>query len=153
MKINFLEKLLGSGFYTGYIPFASGTFGSLIALIIYWIPGFENPFIIISAIILLTVYGIFIGNKFDKIYGKDPAEYTLDEMLGQWIALLFLPKTILISVIVFFSWRIFDIIKPYPANKLENLPGGVGIIADDIVASIYSLIFVHIILLIFNLNY
>src|SRR5690606_26559337 len=153
MKINFLERLLGSGFYTGYIPFASGTFGSLIALIIYWIPGFENPFIIISAVILLTVYGIFIGNKFDKIYGKDPAEYTLDEMIGQWIALLFLPKTILISIIAFFSWRIFDIVKPYPARKLEDLPGGLGIIADDIIASIYSLLFVHIILLNFNLNY
>ena len=151
MKINFFEKLLGSGLYTGFIPFASGTFGSLIALIIYWIPGFENLYVIIPVIILSTIYGIFIGNKFDVIYGKDPAEYTLDEMIGQWIALLFLPKTILISVIAFFTWRVFDIIKPFPSKKLENLPGGIGIIADDIVASLYSLIFVHIILLVFNI--
>src|SRR3970282_648983 len=121
MKINFFEKLLGSGLYTGFIPVASGTFGSMAALLIYWIPGFENLFIIIPAIILFTVYGIFIGNKFDNVYGKDPAEYTLDEMIGQWIALLFLPKTILISVIAFISWRFFDIIKPYPSRKLESL--------------------------------
>jgi phosphatidylglycerophosphatase A len=152
MKINFFEKLLGSGLYTGFIPVASGTFGSMVALLIYWIPGFENLFIIIPAIILFTVYGIFIGNKFDNVYGKDPAEYTLDEMIGQWIALLFLPKTILISIIAFISWRLFDIIKPFPARKLEELPGGLGIIADDIIASVYSLIFVHIILIIFNIN-
>lgn len=152
MKINFFEKLLGSGLYTGFIPVASGTFGSMTALLIYWIPGFENLFIIIPAIILFTVYGIFIGNKFDNVYGKDPAEYTLDEMIGQWIALLFLPKTILISIIAFISWRLFDIIKPFPARKLEELPGGLGIIADDIIASVYSLIFVHIILIIFNIN-
>jgi phosphatidylglycerophosphatase A len=152
MKINFFEKLLGSGLYTGFIPVASGTFGSMTALLIYWIPGFENLFIIIPAIILFTVYGIFIGNKFDNVYGKDPAEYTLDEMIGQWIALLFLPKTILISIIAFISWRLFDIIKPFPARKLEELPGGLGIIADDIIASVYSLIFVHIILIIFNIT-
>jgi phosphatidylglycerophosphatase A len=152
MKINFIEKLLGSGFYTGYIPLTSGTFGSLAALIIYWIPGFEKPIVIIPAIIFFTVYGIYIGNKFDIIYGKDPSEYTLDEIIGQWIALLFLPKTILVSFIAFVSWRIFDIVKPFPAGKLEELNGGLGIIADDVVASVYSLIFVHIILFIFNIS-
>jgi phosphatidylglycerophosphatase A len=152
MKINFIEKLLGSALYTGYVPVASGTFGSMVALLIYWIPGFENPFIIIPAIVFFTLYGIYIGNKFDAVYGKDPAEYTLDEVLGQWIALLFLPKTFIISLIAFFSWRLFDIVKPYPARRLEALPGGLGIIADDIVASVYSLIFVHIILLIFNIS-
>jgi len=151
MQINFFEKLVGSGFYTGYIPLTSGTFGSLAALLIYWIPGFENPYIIIPAIILFASYGIYVGNKFDKVYGKDPAECTVDEMVGQWITLLFLPKTILITILAFLTWRLFDIIKPYPARKLEKLTGGTGIMADDVVASIYSLIFVHLILFIFNM--
>jgi len=151
MQINFFEKLVGSGFYTGYIPLTSGTFGSLAALLIYWIPGFENPYIIIPAIILFASYGIYVGNKFDKVYGKDPAECTVDEMVGQWITLLFLPKTILITILAFLTWRLFDIIKPYPARKLEKLTGGIGIMADDVVASIYSLIFVHLILFIFNM--
>jgi len=151
MKINFFEKLIGSGFYTGYIPLASGTFGSIAALLIYWIPGFENPIIMYSALILFGSYGIYVGNKFDKLYGKDPAECTVDEIIGQWIALLFLPKTLLISVIAFLTWRLFDIIKPYPARRLEDLPGGFGIIMDDVVAGFYSLIFVHFILFIFNI--
>lgn len=152
MQINFFEKLIGSGFYTGYIPLTSGTFGSLAALLIYWIPGFENLFIIIPVIVLFTLYGIYVGNKFDKIYGKDPAECTIDEVVGQWITLLFLPKTIVISIIAFIIWRLFDIIKPFPARKLEKLPGGLGIMADDLVASVYSLIFVHLILFIFNIG-
>jgi phosphatidylglycerophosphatase A len=151
VKINFIEKFLGSGFYTGYIPLASGTFGSLAALIIYWlIPGFEQPLVIIPSILVFIFLGINIGNKFEKIYGVDPPQCTIDEIVGMWISLLFLPKTLLISALAFFVWRIMDIIKPYPARKLEELHGGVGVMMDDIAASIYSLVFVHIILLIFE---
>jgi phosphatidylglycerophosphatase A len=150
LKLNFFEKLIGSGFYTGYIPFASGTWGSLAALIIYLIPGFEQPAIIIPAIIIFTVLGVFIGNKFDVVYGKDPAECTVDEVVGMWISLLFLPKTFLIVTVAFLSWRAFDIIKPAPARQLESLKGGIGIMIDDIVAGIYSLLFLHLILFIFK---
>ncbi len=146
MKINFFENLLGSGFYTGYIPFASGSFGSLAALLIYYIPGFEKTFILIPVIIIFIFYGIYVGTKFEKLYGKDPAQCTIDEVVGMWITLLFLPKKIVFSLIAFLIWRIFDIIKPYPARQLEGLNGGLGIMIDDIVAGIYSLIAVHLII-------
>jgi len=150
VKINFFEKILGSGFYTGYIPLASGTFGSLAGLILYAIPGFEIPLVSFSAIILFTVIGIYIGNKFDEIYGKDPAECTIDEIVGMWITLLYLPKTIWISILAFIVWRALDVIKPFPARKLEKLKGGLGIMIDDIVAGVYSLGIVHLILFIFR---
>jgi phosphatidylglycerophosphatase A len=152
MQINFFEKLIGSGFFTGYIPLASGTFGSIAALLIYWIPGFENPFIMFLAIILVGSYGIYIGNKFEKVYGKDPGECTVDEIIGQWITLLFVPKMLLTSLLAFFIWRALDIIKPFPARKLEELQGGLGIMMDDVAAGFYSLILVHIILLIFDIG-
>jgi phosphatidylglycerophosphatase A len=151
LKLNFFEKLIGSGFYTGYIPFASGTWGSLAALIIYLIPGFEKPAVIIPAIIVFTILGVIIGNKFDVVYGKDPAECTVDEVVGMWISLLFLPKTFLVVTLAFFSWRAFDIIKPPPARQLESLKGGVGIMIDDVVAGFYSLLLLHLILFIFKL--
>jgi len=150
VKINFFEKMLGSGFYTGYIPFAPGTFGSLAALILYTIPGFESLAVIVPIIIIFSFYGIFIGNKFESMYGKDPSQCTIDEMVGMWISLLFLPKTLFISVTAFFIWRAMDIIKPYPARQLEKLNGGLGIMIDDVVASVYSLIIVHLILRIFS---
>jgi len=150
VKINFFEKMLGSGFYTGYIPFAPGTFGSLAALILYTIPGFESLAVIVPIIIIFSFYGIFIGSKFESMYGKDPSQCTIDEMVGMWISLLFLPKTLFISVTAFFIWRAMDIIKPYPARQLEKLNGGLGIMIDDVVASVYSLIIVHLILRIFS---
>ena len=144
MKLNFIEKLIGSGFYTGYIPFASGTFGSLAGLIIYYIPGFENPFFMIPSIIFLVVYGIFIGSKFEKVYGKDPSECTVDEVVGMWISLLFIPKILWVSILVFFLWRLSDIIKPFPARRLERLKGGIGIMIDDIISSFYVLLIIHL---------
>jgi phosphatidylglycerophosphatase A len=146
VKINILEKMLGSGFFTGYIPIVPGTFGSIAALLIYAIPGFEKPEIIIPSIIVFTAYGIYVGNKFDKIYGKDPRQCTIDEVVGMWISLLFLPKRMAVSVLAFFIWRVLDIIKPFPAKNLEKLEGGLGIMIDDVVAGLYSLIILQILL-------
>jgi phosphatidylglycerophosphatase A len=151
MKLNPVDKFLGSGFYTGYIPFASGTFGSLAALILYYlVPGSERTEILLPSIIAVIIYGIYVSNKFDKVYGKDPAECTIDEVAGMWISLLFLPKQIYILIIAFFVWRIMDIIKPFPARKLEDLKGGWGIMMDDIVASIYALGVVHLAVYLIN---
>lgn len=150
MKINLIEKFIGSGFYTGFIPFASGTFGSIAALLIYYIPGFSNPQVIIPAIIIFTLYGIYIGTKFEKVYGEDPAQCTIDEVVGMWITLLLIPKTIVISLTGFLIWRLLDIIKPFPARQAEKLNGGLGIMLDDVIAGVYSLIILHFILIIFK---
>jgi phosphatidylglycerophosphatase A len=147
-QINLFEKIIGSGFYTGYIPVASGTFGSLIALIIYFIPGFEKVYVIIPITILLFFYGVFISFKFESTYGKDPAECTVDEVVGTWIALMALPKTILIALTSFFIWRILDIVKPFPARTSENLNGGWGIMIDDVISGVYTLLIVHLIVFI-----
>jgi len=149
-QINWFEKLVGSGFYTGYIPIASGTFGSLSAIVLYFIPGFEKLEIIIPAIVLLFVYGLFVSSKFEKVYGKDPAQCTVDEIVGTWIALLALPKTLLIILTSFLIWRSLDIIKPFPARTSEKLPGGLGIMIDDVISGLYSLIIVHLIVYIFG---
>jgi phosphatidylglycerophosphatase A len=149
-QINWFEKLVGSGFYTGYIPIASGTFGSLAAIVLYFIPGFEKLEIIIPAIVLLFVYGLFVSSKFEKVYGKDPAQCTVDEIVGTWIALLALPKTLLISLTSFLIWRSLDIIKPFPARTSEKLPGGLGIMIDDVISGLYSLIIVHLIVYLFG---
>ncbi|KAF0151431.1 MAG: phosphatidylglycerophosphatase A [Ignavibacteria bacterium] len=150
MHINFLEKLIGSGFYTGYIKTASGTFGSLAAIAIYLIPGFENPSLMIFFITLLIIIGVPIARKFESIYGKDPKEYTNDEVIGMWITLLFIPKKIWWIIIAFFIWRAYDILKPFPVRKLELVKNGWGVLLDDILAGIYSFITIHLIIFYFN---
>jgi phosphatidylglycerophosphatase A len=150
LKINSFEKFIGSGFYTGYSPFISGTVGSLAALIIYLIPGFEQLFIMIPAIIIFMIYGIYLGNKFESEYGKDPAQCTIDEVVGMWISLVALPKTFAIVAIAFILWRILDIVKPPPARNLERLKGGLGIMIDDVISGIYTLIIMHLVVYLFG---
>lgn len=145
MKINFFEKFIGSGFYTGYFPIASGTVGSLAAILIYLVPGFEKLYIIIPATIILIVYGIYLGTKFETQYGKDPSECTVDEFVGTWISLIALPKILWIIVVAFFVWRILDIVKPPPARNLEKLNGGLGIMIDDVISGLYTLIIMHLV--------
>jgi phosphatidylglycerophosphatase A len=150
LKINFFEKFIGSGLYTGYSPYISGTVGSLAAFLIYLIPGFEQPFIIIPSIIIFMISGIFIGNKFEAEYGKDPAQCTIDEFVGMWISLVALPKTVGIAMTTFLLWRILDIIKPPPARNLERLKGGLGIMIDDVISGIYTLIIMHLVVYLFG---
>jgi len=150
LKINSFEKFIGSGFFTGYFPVASGTVGSLAAIVIYLIPGFEKLFVIIPATLVIVFYGIYIGTKFEAKYGKDPAQCTIDEVAGTWISLIALPKTFGIIIAAFFLWRILDIIKPPPARNLERLKGGLGIMIDDVIAGIYTLIIMHLIVYLFG---
>lgn len=144
-QINWFDKFFGSGFFTGYIPFASGTFGSLVASIIYFlIPGTDNILILSSMIIIFFLYGVYVSYKFENTYGKDPAECTIDEVVGTWIALLNIPKSFLLVVISFFIWRALDIIKPFPARKSESLPGGWGIMVDDVISAFYTFLIMQI---------
>jgi phosphatidylglycerophosphatase A len=145
LQINFFERIIGSGFYSGYSPIASGTAGSLAALLIYFIPGFEKLYIIISFSVLFFFIGIPIGSKFEKIYGKDPAQCTIDEFVGTWISLIALPKTVPISITAFLIWRVLDILKPPPARKFEQFKGGFGIMIDDVISAIYTLFIMHVI--------
>lgn len=150
MKLNLIEKTFGSGFYSGYFPFAPGTIGSIFALTIYLIPGMENPTIMLGLISLFTIIGLRVGTTFEKVYGKDPKQCTIDEFVGMWIALLFVPKYILYILFAFVVWRILDIVKPFPVNIIQKLKGGWGIMLDDIIAGLYSLILVHIFIYFIN---
>ena len=143
------KKIIGSGFLSGYIPFAPGTFGSLVALGIYFIPYFQNFYIILGFSIFCFLIGIPLGNYFENLYGKDPKQFTLDEFVGTWIAFMYLPDSIGLIIGTFIIWRVLDIFKPYPANKVESIKGGLGIMLDDVVSGMYSLIIIYIFKLLF----
>ena len=86
-----------------------------------------------------------ILTKFEKIYGRDPKQCTIDEFVGTWISLLFIPKKALYIAIAFIIWRILDIVKPYPANQIEKIEGGIGVMFDDIISGLYALIVIHLV--------
>jgi len=153
IRVPLLVTAFGSGLFTGFSPIASGTVGSLVGLALYAIPGFETPPVIISVSFLVFILGVKAAELMEKRYGHDPAEVTIDEVLGMWVSLLFLPKSIVVAGIAFFIFRIMDIVKPWPARKFDTLTGGFGIMMDDAIAGFYTNIALHILLRlgIFNL--
>jgi phosphatidylglycerophosphatase A len=143
-----ITKLFASALFSGYSPIASGTVGSAVALAIYFIPGFESAVVIGTSIVVVFLLGINAAAKMEKRYGHDPAEVTIDEVAGMWISLILLPKKIFIAIAAFIVFRLFDIIKPFPAHKFDNMHGGFGIMMDDVIAGIYANIILQLALLI-----
>jgi phosphatidylglycerophosphatase A len=144
MKKNLLYAA-GSVLGCGYIPIAPGTFGSLAAVLaIYFIsPATE---ILISSIIFIFFTGVYISYKIEKEKGHDAQIIVIDEFAGQCISLLFLPDTVLFLFLAFVLFRFFDILKPFPINKSQSLPGGWGVMTDDVIAGLYSNLILHFIL-------
>lgn len=151
--MNFLAKLFASGFGSGYAPVAPGTAGSILASVLIY-AGFSHfgisnssmTIILLIGTVLGTVIGIISCNFLASEWGKDPSKVVLDEMVGIFISLVFVPitlTTILLSLVLF---RIFDISKILGIRKLESLDGGLGVMADDILAGIYANVVIQMIL-------
>ena len=145
---SFVTKLFASALFSGYSPIASGTVGSAVALAFYFIPGFESLVIISTSIVIVFLFGIKTANTMEQRYGHDPAEVTIDEVVGMWISLFLVPKKIFVIIGAFFVFRFFDIMKPFPARKFDNMRGGFGIMMDDVIAGIYTNIILQLALLI-----
>ncbi len=132
---------LATGCYSGYSPIAPGTAGSAFAWLIFWlIPGFRG-ISLLAACVLFFAVGVYSATQVEKYEKKkDSGKIVIDEVVGMWLTLLFLPAgmNIIWWIAGFFVFRIFDIIKPFPANRSQALKGGWGVMADDVIAGIYA---------------
>ena len=143
---NKIFELLATFFYIGYVPFAPGTFASLAGLFLAGIL-MRHPFIFLAVLSIITVLGFLSCDKIEKIKGiKDPGCAVIDEVSGMLIAVFLLPVNFKVYLIAFFLFRAFDMFKIYPINKLESLPGGKGIMMDDIVSGLYTNMIMQIVL-------
>jgi len=136
------NKIIATFFYSGYFPFAPGTFGSLLAFGV-WIL-LPDRIILKSILLLLSILlGIWSADQFSRDIGtNDPSIVVIDEVVGLWLTFYILElffKPILIWYILgFIFFRLFDIIKPYPISVMEKIDGGLGIMLDDILAGIFA---------------
>ena len=167
-RLPLLTRLIATGLFTGHSPWAPGTVGTLLAVLIYLIPGVSSTSVLLS----LTIVGFFAGvvtsgsvaraegsaltptaarlkQTFQpgSEHGPDPSIVVIDEMVGMWVSLLWVPKSIVALVCCFLLFRLLDIVKPEPARTLERLPGGWGIMLDDVVAGVYTNLAFHLVLL------
>jgi phosphatidylglycerophosphatase A len=127
--------------YCGYFPIAPGTVGSAAGLIVYllvWWSGY-SPLVEVGLIVALFAAGVWAGTTAERYFGGiDPGPIVLDEVVGMLITLAFIPVGLCGAIVGFFLFRVFDVIKPFPAGRLENLHGGFGVMADDAAAAIYA---------------
>jgi len=132
-------KLVATGLGSGYSPVAPGTAGSLVGLLLFLPLAGRALWIQLAAVVAVTILGVLAGGRLATTLGaKDPGVVVVDEVAGQWITFLALPMTPVIAVAGFLLFRVMDIVKPWPARALERLPGGLGIMADDVAAGIYA---------------
>jgi phosphatidylglycerophosphatase A len=131
--------LLATWFGCGLSPFAPGTAGSAAALAIAWAAGFPQWQLAMLAAFCALV-GLWAAERAAQVYGeKDPGRVVIDEVAGMWLTLAGATHLNTVSLIGgFLLFRVFDIWKPFPARRLESLPGGLGIVADDLMAGLYA---------------
>lgn len=127
----------------GFVPKAPGTAGAVVGVLIYFLMSQAGAGAYFVHVILLFIFaGTLAAQRVESFWGHDSQRIVVDEVLGQMIALGFAGTTQLswISIIAgFVLFRFFDIVKPFPIRHLERLPGGVGVIADDVGAGLYAL--------------
>ena len=133
-----LTKLLATFFYIGDVPVAPGTLASLVGLLIY-IVLYEQKIVFIVLMFAVLIAGFLVSGRMEKIVKqKDPSCIVIDEVAGSMIAFCFLPITVPVLFTAFFLFRAFDMFKIYPMNTLENRPGALGVMMDDVVAGLYT---------------
>ena len=140
---------VATGGYAGYAPVAPGTAGALVGLGVYalvrWYGGPGLEAIVLSAVVAVGVWSASVGERY---FGKtDPGHVVIDEVAGMLLTLLWLPVTWVGALVGFLAFRVFDIIKPFPAGAAERLPRGWGVMADDLVAGVYAHLVVRLIAL------
>jgi phosphatidylglycerophosphatase A len=133
-----LALALATSLGVGYVPVASGTFGAAVGLVLWYVLPTSTA-VQAGVIVALFVAGSWSGSIAEQHFGAtDPSAVVLDEVMGMLITLFMNPVGWKGALLAFLLFRVFDVIKPYPANELERLPGGIGVMADDAMAAVYS---------------
>lgn len=138
--MNRAAQLISTMFGVGLARYAPGTVASLVALPLAWLIAWEwGRFVLLLASILALAVGGWASELYAaQTQNVDPKECVIDELAGQWIACAFAPVSIPAYILAFILFRVFDITKPWPVNRAEKLHGGVGIMADDVVAALMA---------------
>ena len=139
-----LARILASGLGTGFSPWAPGTVGSLLAAVIYWFVDARTWWIYLIVLILGFLLGVYVSGKAEALWGHDAGRIVIDEVVGMWVTMAFLPKAFWLLVIGFFLFRGLDIWKPFPVRRSQRLPGGLGVMTDDLLAGCYANLLLHL---------
>lgn len=135
-----LQLALATVLYCGYVPIAPGTAGSIAGLVVFAaVRASGSSGVEVVTLLAVLALGVWAGTAAERHFGRrDPAPIVIDEVAGMLVTLLFIPVGWSGTIVGFLAFRVFDILKPFPAGAAERLPGGWGVMADDVVAGVYA---------------
>ena len=143
-------RLLATGFFSGYAPVAPGTAGTAAAMVPYLVASSHAPgFGFLAWILFLVVISgvaVYAASAGEKAWGPDPGPVVIDEFVGFYVTVAFLPLSPGLGVAGFFIFRSLDILKPPPVRASEKLPRGWGVVMDDVIAGIYGNLLIRAVL-------
>lgn len=141
-----------SFFLSGYLPWVPGTWGSLAAFPLYFLLVYLGDWrIYLAAIIFITAIGVWAATRAERQSNiVDPSFVVIDEVAGQLVTLFLIPFSWKAAFAGFVLFRLLDIFKPFPARRFERLPGGWGVMADDVMAGIYGNLLLRLAILLFH---
>lgn len=145
--LHWIRKAGATCLFLGYFPYAPGTVGAAITILTLWfgrdrlafILGPDNVMRYWGVMVLLIAICMFLTHRAKEVFGlDDPPQVIFDEVVGQFIAFFMIPITLRTLLLGFALFRFFDIVKPYPVNRMEEADGGVGVTMDDVAAGVMA---------------
>lgn len=135
-----LALFIASAGYIGFVRLVPGTFGSAAALVLYWALAraglLHAEAVVIGGLFAVGLWAATVAER--ALARSDPGPVVIDEVVGMLLTLAWLPVTLPGALLGFLCFRVLDVIKPFPAARCEHLPGGLGIMADDVIAGLYA---------------
>ena len=124
----------------GRAPLAPGTVASAVTAVVLWLLQLSTP-ALLALLILVTALGTWAADQAERALGggKDPGAIVVDEVAGMTLSVLAVPLSLPALLAAFLLFRVFDVVKPFPANVSQRLRGGLGVMADDLIAGLYAL--------------
>ena len=145
-------RLIANGFGAGLLPIAPGTWGAAVAALmmvpLMWAAPPVIQLVLIAAIVVFSFWCAKAVDMFADEWGEDPSRVVADEMVGMWLTLVGLPLNLLNIGLGFLLFRFFDIAKPLGIRRMEAIPGGWGVVLDDVLAGVYANILLQVLNLI-----
>lgn len=136
---------IAQGAYSGKSPFAPGTAGTVVGVLLYLVLKGLSPAWYLVACVLVIGSGVWAAEEAEKLLGKKDAQsIVIDEIAGYLISMVLVPSGWMYVVAAFILFRVFDVIKPWPLKRLQDLRGGVGVVLDDVGAGIYTNAFLQL---------
>lgn len=145
---------MASFFGIGFLPGMPGTWGSLAAFGLYMLlpkGAFTGFGLVLSipAFIVLYLISVYVSSQAELKLGHDAGQIVIDEVCGYFVAVMLLPQSWLIGLYAFVLFRVFDIAKPFPISRSQNLPKGWGVVTDDVIAGIFANVLLQIMIIIY----